>query len=108
MLFGKNLTISPEKAHQLMQSGELYVLLDVRQPEEFAEGHIEGAKLLPVDEIAEKASSVLPDKNALILIYCRSGMRAGTAAKQLDKMGYTNVFSFGGIMNWPYDVQRGR
>jgi rhodanese-related sulfurtransferase len=49
---------------------------------------------------------VLPDKNALILIYCRSGMRAGTAAKQLDKMGYTKVFSFGGIMNWPYEIVR--
>jgi rhodanese-related sulfurtransferase len=105
MLFGKNLTISPEKAHQLMNTEEDFTLLDVRQPEEFAEGHIKGATLLPVDEIAEKASSVLPDKNALLLIYCRSGMLAGTAAKQLDKMGYTNVFSFGGIMNWPYDVE---
>jgi rhodanese-related sulfurtransferase len=106
MLFGKNLTISPEKAHQMMNTEEDFILLDVRQPEEFAEGHIKGAKLLPVDEIAQKASSVLPDKNARILIYCRSGMRAGTAAKQLDKMGYTNVFSFGGIMNWKYGVEK--
>jgi rhodanese-related sulfurtransferase len=106
MFFGKPLTISPEKAYQLMNTEEDFILLDVRQPEEFAEGHIKGAKLLPVDEITQMASSVLPDKNVLILIYCHSGMRAGTAAKQLDKLGYTNVFSFGGIMNWKYEVEK--
>jgi rhodanese-related sulfurtransferase len=98
----KNLTISHEKAYQLMQGEEKFILLDVRSTEEFVQGHIKNAKLLPIDELEQKAKSELPDKDALILIYCHSGMRAGSAAKQLDKMGYTNVFSFGGIMNWKY------
>jgi rhodanese-related sulfurtransferase len=102
----KDLIISQEKAHQIMQSGKDFLLLDVRTPEEFAQGYIKGAKLLPVDEIQQKAASVLPDKNALILIYCRSGMRAGTAVKQLDRMGYNNVFHFGGIMNWPFEIMK--
>jgi rhodanese-related sulfurtransferase len=105
-MFGKKLTISPEQAYQMMQSGESFILLDVRSPEEFAEGYIKGAKLLPLGELAQKAASVLPNKNALILVYCHSGMRAGTAVNQLNKMGYTNVFSFGGIMSWPYDVTK--
>jgi rhodanese-related sulfurtransferase len=105
-MFGKKLTISQEEAYNIMQSGKPFILLDVRSEEEFAEGHIKGAKLLPVDEIAKKAASELPDKKALILIYCRSGMRAGNAANQLNQLGYTNVFSFGGIMNWKYGVEK--
>jgi rhodanese-related sulfurtransferase len=106
MLFTKKLDMSQEEAHQKMQSGEKYILLDVRSPDEFAEGYIEGAKLLPVNELPQRAASELPDKDALIMIYCHSGGRAGVAAKQLERMGYTNVFNIGGIMNWPYEVVR--
>ena len=104
MLLEKKLTMSQKKAYQIMQGGEPFVLLDVRMPEEFAQGHIKGARLFLVDEITQKAVSVLPDKNALILTYCHSGMRAANAAKQLNIMGYTNVFSFGGIANGPYEI----
>jgi rhodanese-related sulfurtransferase len=96
--------ISQEEAYNIMQSEKPFILLDVRSVEEFAKGHIENAKLLPVDELVEKAKSELPNKDALILIYCHSGMRAGLAAKQLSDMGYKNVFNFGGIMNWPYSI----
>jgi rhodanese-related sulfurtransferase len=106
MLFGERFKISQEKAHQIMNSEEKFILLDVRQPEEFAEGHITGAVLLLVDEVEEKAASLLPDKNVQILIYCHSGMRASNAAILLDSMGYTNVFNFGGIVNWQYGIEK--
>ena len=96
--------ISAEDAKNIMEDGSPYVLLDVRTPEEFKEGHIEGALLLPNTEIEAKASSVLPDKDARILVYCRSGNRSEEAALKLIDMGYSNVYDFGGIIDWPYDI----
>jgi rhodanese-related sulfurtransferase len=96
--------ISHEEAKQLMDSKEPYVLLDVRSDSEFMESHIYGAILLPDNEIKERAEADLPDKNALILIYCGSGLRSAKAANELVKMGYTNVFDFGGIYGWPYET----
>ncbi|MCL1790504.1 MAG: rhodanese-like domain-containing protein [Peptococcaceae bacterium] len=90
-----------------MGQADPYLLLDVRTPEEYKQIRIDGAKLLPVDELARRAPSELPDKNILILIYCQSGMRATQAVKILTKMGYTNVVSFGGIINWRYGTTRG-
>ena len=91
-------------AKVMMDSGEPYILLDVRTLEEYTESRIEGATLIPYDEITARAESELPDKTALILIYCRSGRRSATAAETLVGMGYTNVFDFGGILDWPYDT----
>jgi len=96
--------ITAEEAYQMMQASNDFVLLDVRTNEEFLEKHIDGAILIPSYEIEKRAENEILDKNAVILIYCRSGVRAVNAAKILVKKGYTQVFSFGGIINWPYET----
>jgi rhodanese-related sulfurtransferase len=98
--------ISAAEAKQMMQNTDKYILLDVRTKEEFEEQHIEGAVLIPDYEIGSRAATELPDKNALILIYCRIGRRSANVAHELIKMGYTNVYDFGGIMDWQYDTVR--
>ncbi len=82
------------------------IILDVRTEEEFRAGYIPQAILLPVDEITARAEKVLPDKNIPILVYCRSGNRSRTASNALLKMGYTEVYDFGGIIDWPYDIEK--
>ena len=94
--------ITPAQAKALIDSEEGYIILDVRTPEEFAEGHIEGAILIPDHEIGEKAESILTDKDQLILVYCRSGRRSKNAASELATLGYTNIKEFGGILDWEY------
>ena len=96
--------ITAQEAKEMMIQEENYVLLDVRTVEEFKEGHIPGALLMPDTEIVHRASIALPDKNALILVYCRSGRRSENAARQLIEMGYTNIYDFGGIIDWPYGI----
>ena len=96
--------ISQEQAKALMDSASDYVILDVRTEEEFAEGHIADAILIPDYAIKEKAESMLPDKNQLILVYCRSGRRSKLAASELVTLGYTNVKEFGGIIDWSYGI----
>ncbi|MBR5826469.1 MAG: rhodanese-like domain-containing protein [Clostridia bacterium] len=96
--------ISAEKAKFLMESEKDYIIIDARTESEFAEGHIEGAILIPEYEIAERAQKELPDKDALILVYCRSGRRSKIASDELVKLGYTNVKEFGGIIDWPYET----
>ena len=94
-------------AYQMMQDTDEFILLDVRRDEEFREAHIEGAVLIPDYEIESRAAAELPDIDALILVYCRSGRRSADAANKLVGMGYTNVYDFGGIIDWPYDTVRG-
>ena len=96
--------ISQEQAKTLMDSETDYVILDVRTEEEFAEGHIADAILIPDYAIKEKAESILPDKNQLILVYCRSGRRSKLAASELVSLGYTNIKEFGGIIDWSYET----
>lgn len=96
--------ITQIKAKEIMDSGEEYILLDVRTKEEFDDAHIEGAILIPDFEIEERAETELPDKDALILVYCRSGRRSKNAASILAALGYTNVKEFGGINDWAYGV----
>lgn len=98
--------VDAAKAKQLMETEDNYVILDVRTDEEYSEGHIPGAMLIPDYEIAEKAESLLKDKNQLILVYCRSGNRSKGASEALAKLGYTNVVEFGGIIDWPYEIER--
>ena len=86
----------------MMKETADFILLDVRTPEEYKQARIKGAKLIPVDELARRASAELPDTSIVILIYCQSGIRAGKAVKTLKRMGYANVYNFGGITNWPY------
>jgi len=99
--------ISAEAAKKIMDEGKPYILLDVRSQAEFKEIHIPGAVLIPNDQIKARAKTELPDKDALILVYCRSGVRAAGAANDLANMGYKNVYNFGGIMNWAYETARG-
>lgn len=96
--------ISAEEAKEMMVLDNEYVILDVRTLEEYKEGHIEGAILLPDHELKEKAESILPDQAATILVYCRSGRRSAAVAKELIDMDYTNIYDFGGIIDWPYEI----
>ena len=96
--------ITAEEAKQIMDSEEGYIILDVRTQEEYDQGHIPGAIMIPEYEIADRAEKELPDKNQLILVYCRSGRRSKIAAEELVKLGYTNVKEFGGIIDWEYEI----
>ena len=99
--------ITPKEAYGIMNSGEDYILLDVRTEEEYEEIRIDGALLIPDYEIKEKAPKLLKDTDALILVYCRSGRRSAGAAEKLAQMGYTNIHDIGGIIDWPYDTVSG-
>ena len=98
--------ITAENAKKIMDSGEEHIILDTREQDEFDEGHIPGAILIPYTEIENKAEEMLPDKDAQILVYCRSGRRSKIASESLSKLGYTNVKEFGGIIDWPYEVEK--
>ena len=97
--------ITAEEAKQIMDNEEGYIILDVRTQEEYNQGHIPGAIVISHEEIAEKAEEVLTDKDQLILVYCRSGRRSKIAAEALVELGYTNIKEFGGIIDWPYEVE---
>ncbi len=97
--------ITAEEAKQIMDSEESYIILDARTQEEYDEGHIPGAIVISHEEITEKAEEVLTDKDQLILVYCRSGRRSKIAAEALVELGYTNIKEFGGIIDWPYEVE---
>ena len=104
---GNNVTyeqITAEQAKTIMDTEKEYVIIDARTEEEFAEGHIENAILIPEYEIKDRAEKELPDKDQLILIYCRSGRRSKIASDEIVKLGYTNVKEFGGIIDWPYET----
>lgn len=96
--------ISQEKAKEIMDGDGEYIVLDVREKDEFDEGHISGAVLLPYTQIDDRAEEMLPDKEKLILVYCRSGRRSKIAASSLIALGYTNVKEFGGIIDWQYGI----
>jgi rhodanese-related sulfurtransferase len=94
--------ISPDEAKAMMIEGNL--ILDVRTPAEYGEGHIQNAVLHPVDDITSGNLGTLDDKDQVILVYCRSGNRSRTASNALIEAGYTQVYDFGGIIDWPYEV----
>ena len=96
--------ISGAEAKALMDSESGYIIIDARTQEEYNQGHIPGAVLIPEYEIADRAEKELTDKDQLILVYCRSGRRSKIAAEELVKLGYTNVKEFGGIIDWKYDI----
>ena len=96
--------ISGAEAKALMDSESGYIIIDARTQSEYDEGHIPGAILIPEYEIADRAEKELPDKDQLILVYCRSGRRSKIAAEELVKLGYTNVKEFGGIIDWEYEI----
>ena len=97
--------ITQEEAKEMMDSQEV-IILDVREQDEYDGGHIHGAVLLPVGTIDETtAAGVIPDKDATVLVYCRSGNRSKTASSALADLGYTNIYEFGGINTWPYETE---
>lgn len=96
--------VTTEEAVNIMQTEENYVILDVRTAQEFASGHIPGAALLPNETIGTEDILILPDKDQLILVYCRSGNRSKQAAEKLAQLGYTNIVEFGGINSWTGEI----
>ena len=97
--------ISQEEAKNMMDTQEV-IVLDVRDQSEFDADHIPEAVLLPVGTITEAtAAAVIPEKDSVVLVYCRSGNRSKTASQALVDLGYTNVFEFGGINTWSYEVE---
>ena len=97
--------ITQEIAKEMMDTQEV-VILDVREQHEYDSGHIPEAVLLPVGTITEDtAASVIDDLDTTVLVYCRSGNRSKTASQALVDLGYTNVYEFGGINDWPYEVE---
>jgi phage shock protein E len=99
--------ISPDKARALLSGSPQYILVDVRTPAEYEAGHIPGAVLIPNETITTTRPQQLPDVNAPVIVYCRSGRRSADAARKLTAMGYTAVFDLGGIIDWPYATVKG-
>ena len=91
-------------AIRLLDAGKA-VAVDVREPDEYAVGHIPGAKLLPLGEVNSRAAEVLPEKEATLLVYCRTGRRSAEAVQKLDALGYSNLYDLGGILSWPYEIE---
>ena len=92
--------ISMDEAVVMMEREADYIILDVRRPDEFAAGHIPNAINIPNESIGTSEIPELPDKNQLIMVYCRSGRRSKEASEKLVKLGYTNIVEFGGILDW--------
>ena len=98
--------ISMDEAVEMMKKESGYIILDVRRPDEYDEGHIPGAINVPNEEIGTAEIPELPDKAQLILVYCRSGRRSKEASEKLVKLGYTNVVEFGGILDWKGEIEK--
>ena len=97
--------ITQEEAKEMMDTQEV-IILDVREQDEYDSGHIPGAVLLPVGSIDEDtAAEVIPEKDSTVLVYCHSGNRSKTASAVLAGLGYTNIYEFGGINTWPYEIE---
>ena len=96
--------ISQDEAQKMMADQDSYIIVDVRRQDEYDEGHIPGAVLIPNESIGSTHPEALPDLNQTILVYCRSGNRSKQAAEKLANMGYTNVFEFGGINTWTGEI----
>jgi len=97
--------VTAKEAKELMETQSGYIILDVRERDEYDQKHIPGAVLLPLGDVEGKAKVVLPNPEQLILVYCRSGRRSKIAAESLAQQGYTNVVEFGGILDWPYETE---
>lgn len=100
------ITISAEEAKNIMDTEEDVVILDVRTAEEHAEGYIKDSIVVPLEDIETDIEATVPDKDTKILVYCRSGKRSAQSLKTFEKLGYTNVFDFGGINDWTYGIEK--
>ena len=99
--------ISQDEAMKMMQEESGYLIVDVRRPDEFAESHIAGAVNVPNETIEDELPEALPDREQMLLIYCRTGRRSKEASQKLADMGYTNVYEFGGINTWEGETETG-
>ena len=98
--------ITMEEAVELMETEEDYLIVDVRTPEEYAEGHIPGAINVPNETIGKEEIAELPDKEQMLLVYCRSGNRSKQASKKLKDLGYMDIREFGGIKSWKGEIEK--
>ncbi|WP_303866570.1 rhodanese-like domain-containing protein [Acetobacterium wieringae] len=98
--------ISPDEAKQQLEANKDIVLLDVREPAEYVNGHIPGSINLPLSQV-QRVEELVPEKNTTIFVYCLSGGRSQGAASQMVKMGYQNVYNLGGINGWRYETVSG-
>ena len=98
--------IAQEEAKEMMAKNDGHIIVDVRRQDEYDEGHIPGAVLIPNESITDKQPEQLPDLNQVILIYCRSGRRSKEASQKLADMGYTNIYEFGGINTWNGEIEK--
>ena len=98
--------ISMDEAVKMMKDEKNYIILDVRRPDEYAEGHIPGAINVPNEEIGTAEIAELPDKSQMILVYCRSGRRSKEASEKLVRLGYTNIVEFGGIQDYEGEIEK--
>ena len=96
--------IDPAQAARLLDAGKA-LAVDVREPDEYAEGHLPGAQLLPLGQVGRKAAQMLPDKEGTLIVYCRTGRRSAEAAAKLEALGYRNLYDMGGILSWPYELE---
>lgn len=99
--------ISMDEARAMMEKDDGHIVVDVRRVDEYEEGHIPGAICIPNEEIGDKKPDALPDTDQIILVYCRSGRRSKEASQKLFDMGYTNVYEFGGILDWTWETETG-
>lgn len=99
--------IDAETAKKMIDTDEV-TIVDVRSAAEYADGHVPGAILAPLNELPANAETILPNKDATLLIYCRSGNRSAQAVNILRQLGYTRLYDFGGIMSWPYEIEKGQ
>ena len=98
--------ISQDEAKEMMARDDGHIIVDVRRQDEYDAGHIPGAILIPNESIDKERPKELPDLDQIILVYCRSGRRSKEASEKLAKMGYTNIYEFGGIITWPGETTK--
>lgn len=98
--------ISQDEAKDMMARDDGHIIVDVRRQDEYDAGHIPGAILIPNESIDKERPKELPDLDQIILVYCRSGRRSKEASEKLAKMGYTNIYEFGGIITWPGETTK--
>lgn len=97
-------TITTKEAYDIMNTSVDITIIDVRTNSEYESGHIKNAINIPLDEIENSIDAFVSDKERTILVYCKSGSRSELASEKLLSLGYTNVYNFGGINNWPYEI----
>ncbi|EJP6471523.1 rhodanese-like domain-containing protein [Clostridium sp. FAM 1755] len=99
-------TITPKEAKKMLSERNDIIVLDVRNENEYREGHIKGSKLMPVESLETDIEDEVPDKNSTIFIYCNSGKKAKIGYDHLKELGYNNLYDLGGIEDWPYEIER--